>query len=451
MPVGKANERDMLGDDEDVSEVDRVYAHHVAECAISLLRGLAKHGDFDQFGDEAALRKSMNNAYHWAKSLFGIDIEESLGRRIGACAAVMLIVDNPTIFNKQAFPARRWPETEGAIVGDNYIVDAAACLAEDATGLFTHSDLPDHVEARAALANILTQFFADNSKHFTPLMAVKLVALTLAGYTEQEKLEQAVLAMPPKRPPSPGTEATSGGQPPPPPVLPHPKRPSLARRSWRLVRGPGVAVLLTIVVFGLVAWQVPAIPRFFLRGSVATIPVISIPPAEMTMSTELPNTDVQLFLMSGSTALSATDRTVVGRHPDVTGPVVQVGKTITFDLLISVHNNAPSLPKDHIELALQPTSPTDITDAYAMEDRDHRGPPVDELTKNKPIDIDFVADPTPRLYQFVLTAAKDDLNVGYWCGYNAKPLQIRVSATGSLKTSAVTSYPVYVAHKPPEC
>ncbi len=360
----------------------------------------------------------MVRSYHAAKAVTRVG--ETFGYRLGACASVALIRDAPAIF------PRRVPEP-GAPLGDfayrGYLAGAAFVLAISVTECFAEVTLPvwHQTEARDNFLDHVNQIIDD--PEYTQRNAVLALVDCLHEFREA------------------GDQLTAG-----PPVTarsaPETTRP---RRWWQL----GAAAAAVIAVIAVVLWMIPISPF----GGQANVPapehltasaVLPLPDATtvVPLTQALPNTRVQLFVLAGSGAASVDAQTAPGILPRVQAPVMRINDRLVFQLWLSVKDiHAAS---DRLAISIGATSPTAVTDSHLMMDRNREGSAQPQLDSGDFVPVPPVAaDGSPTIYQFVIDAPPDRRTVGYWCGYNAKPVQILVS-TNDNAVAVATSYPLYV-------
>lgn len=213
-------------------------------------------------------------------------------------------------------------------------------------------------------------------------------------------------------------------------------------------------------LIGLTQWFVPSIPEAITKASgrsvaptpaVTAIPVLPDAPSSVSLAQTLPNTNVQLFAFPQSATPDPRTSTAPGLLPAVNAPVMQIKGNLTFQVWLSVRDK--KRPPDTLMLSAGATYPTRVSDSHAMLDKDRQGdaePRLDTQDSDKDVEnvqVPSLSPDTPTIYQFVVTAPLDKGVVGYWCGYNAKPLQILVSTTDSAAAWAITSYPLYVVRE----
>ncbi|ODQ93106.1 hypothetical protein BHQ17_14580 [Mycolicibacterium holsaticum] len=222
---------------------------------------------------------------------------------------------------------------------------------------------------------------------------------------------------------------------------------------------PRVAVLVAVVTvmacIGL-AEAVAPIPRALFGWQdtyVDSYPIPSLPPPVEGVDSPLtlPNTRVQLFFMEQGSQQGATDQTVNGRLPVATAAVMPLQYQIaTFQVLLS-KTRADADADSNLKLWVQAPLPMDINGATLMKTPLKESIPQPELNTvngigGKAVEVPSLDD-GDVLYQFQVVARPDRTNNGYFCGYNAKFVQVMVRSEDKTKTSqdgVVTPYPLYV-------
>jgi hypothetical protein len=241
------------------------------------------------------------------------------------------------------------------------------------------------------------------------------------------------------------------------------RRKASTETAFRRRVGPALLVAaITLVVVVGTAEAVPAVPRVLFGWQVPTPePLVDsyvIPPlpertSEVASPIVLPNTIVQLFLMSDGSSPVRKDQTVNGWLPEVSAPVVPaVYDSVTFQVWLTVRPGAPAPDKD-LWLSIQLTTPMRVQDARLMSDAVHEGPERSELNSHDDgsggtaIAVEPLSAGTAVIYQFRVMAEPLLPDNSYLCGYNAKSVQILVRKgpkDGDSRQSVVTPYPLYV-------
>ncbi len=416
--VGTTNERDAGGGDAH----EAIQRNLLLVVATDTLRRAAAPGQFDAEVNHEHLGEAMVRAYHAAKAVSKVtQVGEKFGYRLGACAAVTLIRDAESIFPDR-IPDPGEPLGDFAYRG--YLAGAAFCLAISVTECFAEVILPVwcQTEVRNHFLDHVNEIIED--PQYTQRSAVTALVECLGEFQEA------------------GHQLAPG-----PPVPPGPE-PTRLPRWWHI----GAAVVATIVVFGLIQWMIPPIPRAFVKnatrsstpGQPAADSIPPLPSARTTSSLAqtLPNTQVQLFVFADGRDAQRGSETVPGLLPEVAAPVMRINDHLVFQLWLSIRDKTS--PPDQLSLSVGGTSPTTVSDSHLMLDKDHQGDAEPHLDVGDFIPVPAIAkDGAPTIYQFVLNAPPDRRTVGYWCGYNAKPVQILVS-TNDNAVAATTTYPVYV-------
>ncbi|HUO37863.1 MAG TPA: hypothetical protein VMU34_08490 [Mycobacterium sp.] len=392
--------------------------------ATQTLRRAAAPGQFDAEVSDEDLREAMVRAYHAAKAVSKVTgVGEKFGYRLGASAAVTLIRDAGSIFPVR-IPDPGEPLGDFAYRG--YLAGAAFTLAISVTECFAEVILPvwSQTEARDNFLDHVNEIIED--PQYTQRNAVTALVECLREFQEA------------------GDQLAPGPPPPPGPHAP----PARSREWWHL----GAAVAATIAVFALMQWLIPPIPRAFVKnattisttGALSADPIPPLPnaPTTVPLAQTLPNTRVQLFAFVRNPSAAPDAQTVPGLLPQVAAPVMRINDHLVFQLWLSVRDKA--VAPDQLSLSVGATSPTSVSDSHLMLDRYHEGDVEPHLDSGDFVPVRPIAkDGAPTIYQFILNAPPDRLAVGYWCGYNAKPVQILVS-TNDNAVAATTTYPVYV-------
>lgn len=229
-----------------------------------------------------------------------------------------------------------------------------------------------------------------------------------------------------------------------------------ARLVGTRIRVAVMVAVVTIAAFIALAEAVAPIPRFLFGWQdtyVDSYPIPSLPPPVEGVASPLtlPNTSVQLFFMDQGSEQAATDQTVNGRLPVATAAVMPLQYQIaTFQVLLS-KTHADADPDTNLKLWIQAPLPMDITGATLMKTPVKESIPQPELNTvngngGKAVDVPSL-DGGDVLYQFQVVARPDRTNNGYFCGYNAKFVQVMVRSEDKTATSqdgVVTPYPLYV-------
>lgn len=430
VPVGTADERLERHDGGDTGhQLDVAMQGALFKICCAALAGLAKHDNFESVGDVHQLRDITDAAYYFAKTVADYDEAVGIGHRIGASVAVSLIRRGPEVFRSGELPASRewW-------AGTDYLANVGVSVAWDATELwpFDRIQLLPNPVVHTALVTTLTQLSVDRGG-MSPVAATHNVATILAAYNRPDDLrflrrildELADAGAPIVEPP---VDNTNNGS-----------------RWKRGVASLGMAVAVLVLVLAVLAIGIKiggqqstdtADPSTLSVPAAA--PTIPVTPGQVDMFRQLPNTDVELFVVNGDVAPLASLRTMAGSIPDAGVVVVPFEGVIEFELWVTVRPESSS--GDLLKVAVRTADPTVIT---AASDR--------RLVDKQAVEVDLRSDPDHG-FRFQVTAAADDSgNVGYWCGYNAMPVEVLVSATENLQTAAITTYPLYVLYAPENC
>lgn len=216
-----------------------------------------------------------------------------------------------------------------------------------------------------------------------------------------------------------------------------------------------VAVLTVMACIGL-GEAVAPIPRWLFGWQdtyVDSYPIPSLPPPVEGVDSPLTlkNTTIQLFFMDQGSEQVSADQTVNGRLPVATAAVMPVQYQIaTFQVLLS-KTHADADADTNLKLWIQAPLPMDITGATLMKNPVKESilqPELDTVKGKggKAVNVPSL-DGGAVLYQFQVVARPDTTNNGYFCGYNAKFIQVMVRSEDKASTSqdgVVTPYPLYV-------
>ena len=406
--------------------LDEQRVRHLEKVATAALGAAAAEGQFDALVDDRNLRDATWDAYRQAKTQ--ASPEDDLTYLIAAAAAVMLIRQRRKIFCRDGEPQISEKLSELSDYG--YIIAGSLLLA---VTLLEDANIPVDAQPQER-TNLLNHLVAvqdqDVSTYSTP-NAVATIARCLQEFKDLKSLASATPGPPPDRD---GFSAS------------------------HLVAAAGAAVVVALVVGGLMVWKVPPVRQFLGGGAESAAsagtpgggagpsdPIALLPKHSPTvaLSQTLPNTVVQLFAFPSSADPSRETQTVPGYLPPVDGPVMAISDRLTFEVRLSIRDKG--LPPDTLSLSINAVSPTVITEAELLANRDHAEEFKPTLNVGDPVAVPAIAkDGTPTVYRFVLAALPSAPTTnGYWCGYTPKPVSILVTK-GDNYESAITSYPVYV-------
>lgn len=276
---------------------------------------------------------------------------------------------------------------------------------------------------------------------------------TLNAYTEPERNTTGPTAVDPAKASDPADEPDTSGS--------LPAESSRWTKFYARVAGTrprfatSVAVVTILACIGLAEACAP-IPRSLFGWQdtyVDSYPIPSLPPPVESVDSPLtlPNTSVRLFFMDHGSEQAAADQTVNGRLPVAAAAVMPLQYQIaTFQVLLK-KTHADADADTNLKLWIQAPLPMDITGATLMKNPVKESIPQPELdTVNgnggKAVDVPSLDD-GDVLYQFQVVARPDRTNNGYFCGYNAKFVQVMVRSGDKTATSqdgVVTPYPLYV-------
>lgn len=232
-----------------------------------------------------------------------------------------------------------------------------------------------------------------------------------------------------------------------------------------------VAVPLLMLVGALVAVMLfkafPVAPRtLFGPTLVDSYPIPPLPegPKELWSPTALPNTTVQLLLMSDGPKPKKEDQTTNGVLPGVAArQVSSTTDTVTFQVWLSVTDIAKNADTDKgLLLWINATTPMVVQGARLMFDPVNEGPEkpeLDSVAKNGgvPGATSTAVEPLPRvegahvIYQFQVKSRPEDTSNAYACGFNPASVQVAVQVVDPAnrgkpdsRKAVVTPYPLYV-------
>ncbi|GEM_PF-1910776 len=444
--------------------------------AINALRIAATKGtDVDAILREPALREAMRRAVQTANA--HADVDDDLGRRQGACAALYLIQGASEIFEDPA----KLPDTPRDLRGIGYLAGAASVLAETVAYRLNSAGAQAakrvHWRARQHLNRTLAQVrqdFDDNQPRQTWWdTAFERIIAALKDYhlSEEDFQTRPQPVVEPYKTPAitPIEEGDDSND-----SDPRPRRQPLRavgnwlRLHWGQLKLVALTVAVTTVVLVVVAGAFPAIPRelFDLQAEEAQpeapagSPVIPPPPlppriSEVQAPNALPNTNVRLFLMSDGANPVPTSQTLNGALPEVQAATVpSVYQRVTFQIWLSVREEKmdPDNKTNKLFVSIQVPPPMAVEQAMRMTDPSHKGEDADELetlpdgSGGGRVEIPPLIWGTEVIYQFDVIARPTETNSGYMCGYNPKYVQVQIQREGiDSRSAVVTPYPLYVA------
>lgn len=130
-----------------------------------------------------------------------------------------------------------------------------------------------------------------------------------------------------------------------------------------------------------------------------------------------------------------------GALPSFPTMVIPMDKGITFEVAFAKRHLDQS--SDFVQFFVNGIAPATIDQSHRM--RNAAEPEGDNLGDlSDPLTVKGLPDDgSPVVYQFHMTATRA-VNIGYWCGYNPKPVTVVVIANNN-PAGATVPYPVSVS------
>ncbi|MGJ6127255.1 hypothetical protein QN239_32265 [Mycolicibacterium sp. Y3] len=462
-----------------VADADQGQVDKLTELALSCIESFAADGLQGSSVRRGRLQWAMRSATVKAQQIAPNGSDTAL-----AAAAALALIENAGITGTDEDTGRifKQPPDSTAVKGGVFsqyglLVQAAGKLAEEIGLSPSSTPRQSKVHDLAAANNLrkLLQITVDNLEAGQPAdqwwdrSSTAITQMleryakpasaypTLNAYTEPGRETTGTAAVGPTKTPGDGPGATNTSDHPPPP------EPSGWSKGWAFLAGtrPRLAALVAVVTVGAcigLGEAVASIPRSLFGWQdtyVDSYPIPSLPPPVegVDSALTLPNTSVRLFFMDQGSEQTAADQTVNGRLPVAAAAVMPLEYQIaTFQVLLSkAHKDDASAADTNLKLWIQAPLPMDITGATLMKTPVKESIPQPELNTvngngGTAVDVPSLDD-GDVLYQFQVVARPDRTNNGYFCGYNAKFVQVMVRSEDKTATSqdgVVTPYPLYV-------
>lgn len=239
--------------------------------------------------------------------------------------------------------------------------------------------------------------------------------------------------------------------------------------AWRKVLLAVTALSIGATVAVAVVLARPSLAGLQDQGQSASVDppvdryvIPPLPPGDRQLFSPnaLPNTTVQLFLMSNGPDPVAQSQTTNGVLPTVSAyPMSTTTVNATFQVWLSVANEEYPVDRD-LRMWINATAPMVVHDATLMDTPRHEGPPRPEMNSvvtdvegsdpqvdgGKAVAVEALPSSKDRavIYQFQVRARPQESSNDYPCGFTAASVTVAVQVGTDSRKAVATPYPLYV-------